>query len=123
MSKPELLEKKPVSLTEMKKELETAQKRDGELGFRGNKTLEYVQQFVRLTRKAHDELKTKLGELKVPRLKAEHITKIVDILPSSVAELDVILQGYTITITKENKSKIVNQVKEFLPKKAKEKDE
>lgn len=123
MSKPELLEKNPVSLTEMKKELETAQKRDGELGFRGNKTLEYVQQFVKLSKKANDELQTKLDELGVPRLKPEHIVKIVDILPSSVAELDVILQGYTITITKENKTKIVNAVNEFLPKKAKEKEE
>lgn len=117
MSKPELLEKSPVTITEMKKELEHAQKRDGELGFRGNKTLEYVQQFVKLSKKAHDELKTKIEELNVPRLKPVHITKIVDILPSIVAELDVILQGYTLTITKDNKSKIVAVVKEFLPKK------
>lgn len=116
MSKPEILDKKPLTIMELKSELEKAQKRDEELGFRAGKALDYANTFVSLSKKAHDELKKKLEDLNIPRLKEDQQAKIVDMLPKSVAELDVILQGYTITVNKENKQKIINVVKEFLKK-------
>ncbi|MCF7867038.1 hypothetical protein K9L67_05955 [Candidatus Woesearchaeota archaeon] len=114
MSKADLLEKNPMTIMEVKKELEAAQKRDGELSFRGNKTLEYVNLFSKLAITKHNDLKKQLDDLNIPRLKPDHIVKIIDFLPKSVAELDVLLQGYTLTITKENKTKIISAVKEFL---------
>ena len=103
-----------MTLMEVKKELEKAQKRDGELGFRGNKTLEYANKFVKIGVTKHAELKKKLEDLDIPRMKPEHMIKIIDFLPKSVPELDVLLQGYTLTITKDNKAKIISVVKEFL---------
>ena len=117
MSKPELLEKTPISLNELKQELESIQKRDKELGFRAGKTLEYANAFTTLSKTAHNDLKKKLEALEIPRFKEEHIAKVLDMLPKSVAELDVIIQGYTLTVSKENKTKVIETVKEFLPKK------
>ncbi|MCF7871787.1 hypothetical protein K9L97_02025 [Candidatus Woesearchaeota archaeon] len=117
MSKAQIIEKTPITILETKKELETAHKRDGELNYRGNKTLEYTNQFSTLSKKKHDELKKNLENLNIPRFKPEHIIKVLDFLPKSVPELDVLLQGYTLTVTKENKSKIIDAVKEFLNEK------
>lgn len=120
MSRPELIEKIPISLTELKQELEIIQKRDEELSYRSGKSLEYVNAFVTLSKTAHKDLKKKIEQLKIPRFKEDHVCKVIDMLPQSVAELDVILQGYTLTVSKENKAKIIGVVKDFLPKKTKE---
>jgi len=108
MSKVEILEKIPVSLSELKSELNTIEKRDGELGFRAGKTKEYVNAFANLSKTAFSDLKKQLEALQVPRLKEDHIVKILDVMPKSVDELNVILQGYTLTVSKENVKSIVD---------------
>ncbi len=111
MVESNLIDKKSLSLTELKEELKKIQKRDGELGFRSGKTQEYVNSLKVLSKKDYDEYMTKLTDLNIPRLKDEHIVKILDFLPKSEAELEVLLQGYPITISKENYKKIVDVVK------------
>ncbi len=113
----ETVSNQPMTMAETRKALEDMKKRDGELNFRANKTYDYLLQFALLDRKHAEELYKKIDALNVPRLKPEHIVKIVDLLPSSVDDLNVILQGYTITINNENKKKIVAAVSDFLPKK------
>ena len=112
MSKPEIVGKEPMSLAELKAELGNIQKRDGEPSFRAGKTIDYINHFKPLSRTASKELSKKITDLDIPRLKEEHVVKIVDLLPTNVEELKVILQGYAITVTKENMSKIVDIVKE-----------
>lgn len=112
MSKPEVIEKVPVSLAELKSELQSIQKRDTELGFRAGKTLEYVNSVAVLSKTAFAKLKAEIEALKVPRLKDEHIVKILDLMPKSVNELNIILQGYVLTVTKENMGKIVKVIKD-----------
>ena len=51
----------------------------------------------------------------MPRLKAEHIVKILDILPTTEDHLKLILQGYILTISQANMKKIVDLVKEYAP--------
>jgi DNA-directed RNA polymerase subunit F len=46
-------------------------------------------------------------------LKEDHIVKIIDLMPVNVADLDVLLQGYPITISKENQAKIVDTIGPF----------
>lgn len=108
-----VVDKEALSLAELKEELLNIQKRDEELGFRSGKTLEYVNSFSTLSKEKFDELKAKLVELDIPRLKDDHMVKIADLLPVSVADLDVILQGYPITISKENQARIVEVVADF----------
>lgn len=110
MSKPEVVEKVPVSLSEMKVELQAIQKRDSELGFRAGKTMEYVNSVATISKSAYLKLKSELEGLKIPRLKDEHVVKIIDLMPTHVNELSVILSGYTLTVSKENMAKIVKVI-------------
>ena len=113
MVKPEIISEKPITLTELKQEIDKIKKRDKELNFRVGKTEEYLSHFITLSKAKEDELIKKLEKLNVPRLKEIHITKIVDILPKTVDELKIILQGYIITVNNDNLKKIVDVVKDF----------
>jgi len=111
--KPEIVEKIPTNIVEMKTELAKIRKRDGELTFRGTKTEEYLNDFAKLSKKSADELISKLKGLGIARLKDEYIHKIIDTQPGSEDELKVILQGYTLSVSAEDVKKIVKVVKEF----------
>ena len=111
-----ILSSEPVSMVELKDMLGRIKIRDGELNFRSNKTMEYLEQFVGIQPKEAAELKNKLVKLDIPRLKEEHADKIVDLLPQSIDSLKVILQGYTMTVNQENMKKIVDLVREFTAK-------
>ena len=110
MAKPVILNEEPITMANLKEELKSIKERDKELNFRANK-------FVELDAKKADELKKKLEGLKISRLKPEMITKIIDLLPKTVDKLKVILQGYVITIGKEDSKKIVKVVNDFAPAK------
>lgn len=106
MSKIEIISETPVSMSELKDNLEAIRNRDGELGFRSGKTQEFLQS-VQLSGKSK-ELVKKIEELNIPRLKHEQVIKIVDLMPKSVDELKIIIQGYTLTISNENLTKIAS---------------
>lgn len=108
MSKPEILEKTPLSMVQLKSELNAVSKRDKEPGFRTVKTLEYINSFSTISQTEFNSVKKKIEELQIPRLKEEHIIKIIDVMPKNVNDLGVILQGYTITVSKENMKNIVD---------------
>jgi DNA-directed RNA polymerase subunit F len=110
MSNPEIVDETPMSMFEMKEELAKIKKRDKELNFRANKVEEYLNQFVTIKQKEFKEMVDKINKLNVPRLKEQHIFKIMDIMPQTVDELKTILQGYTITVNNDNLKKIVNIV-------------
>ena len=108
-----IIAENPISMYELKAELEKIKKRDKELNFRAVKTEEYLNQ-VASFKKASD-LYEKLAKLNIPRLKESHIKKIVDIMPKTVNDLKAVLQGYTISINNENMKKMIdaiNQIKE-----------
>ena len=115
MSDIKVLAEKPLCMAEVKEELENIRKRDKELNFRANKTEEYINQFSSL--KNAIELSEKLTKLNIPRLKEQHIKKIVDVMPLTVGDLKVVLQGYTVSINAENSKKIVDQINKFLEEK------
>ncbi|MBN1274945.1 hypothetical protein JXA12_01510 [Candidatus Woesearchaeota archaeon] len=115
MTKPDILEKTPFSIVALKSTLNKLKKRDEELGFRAGKTEEYVNQAAQLTQKQANDLQKKIQELDIPRLKEEQVIKILDTVPRSLAELKVILQGYTLTVSNENMGKIVAAINEVVP--------
>ncbi len=110
MSQPELVKETPMSLAEVNLEVAKIKKRDKELSFRTQRTDEYLQHFA--VKDAHKLVET-LKKLEIPRLKEEHIAKIVDLLPKTVDDLKGVLQGYTVTVTKDNLKKIVDEVVKF----------
>lgn len=111
---PEILEKTAMSIPEVKKELKAIQKRDEELNFRSQRTLDYANEFSKLKDKETKELIKKLEELEIPRLKDIHIKKIVDLMPVNDKQLKVIFSSYTITVNSDNIKKIMGVVQEYL---------
>ncbi|MFH1916910.1 MAG: hypothetical protein ABIJ21_06640 [Nanoarchaeota archaeon] len=117
MTGPEVIERVPMNLVQVKEELTKIRKRDGDLDIRGTKTEEYSQNFAALSKKDAEDLYAKLEKLNVPRMKDIHIHKLIDMLPGTVPELKVVMQGYSITITAENMKKIVDTIESFKNKK------
>ncbi len=115
--KPEILEKKPITIAEVKDNLKKIQKRDEELNFRGGKTIDHVNEVPTISLSKTKELHKKIETLEIPRLKDIHIVKIIDTMPESHEHLKVILSGYNATITKENMQKIIDVVDEYRPMK------
>ncbi len=110
----EILEEKPITMAELKEELNKIKKKNKELNFRAGKTQEYLSQFSKYDYNKIKGLIDKIEKLKIPRLKEEHIVKIVDILPTTLDDLKALLQGYTVTIKAENMKKVVEVVKRFV---------
>ena len=81
--------------------------KNSELNFRANKTFDYVKEFELKPVKEIEEIKDKITELNVPRLKPAIIYKILDLMPKTVEELKVVLLNSTITVTNENLKKII----------------
>ncbi len=115
MSDMQIISESPINTYQLKKELEKIKKRDNELNFRANKTEECLNQIAEL--KDATELFDKLMKLNIPRLREQHIHKLIDVLPTTVNELKVVLQSYTLTVNNESMKKIVDTINEFLEKK------
>jgi len=114
-----ILSEKSISMTELRKSLEKIEEKDKELNFRANKTKDYLHNFILLDEKVEKELKKKIESLKIPRLKQEHIIKILDVVPKNLEELKNVLQQFTITVSNDNLKKIVSAIKDIVPEKAK----
>jgi DNA-directed RNA polymerase subunit F len=113
MVKPEIIKETPITMAELKDEIDKIKKKSEKLNFRAEKTEEYLGQFTILDSKKSAELKEKLEKMGIPRLKEEHITKIVDLLPVSPEEIKSVLHAYTVTITNDNLKKIAECIKDF----------
>jgi DNA-directed RNA polymerase subunit F len=110
MTRPEVLSEEPMTMSELKGEVERIKERDGELGFRGNKAEDYLNTFVKLSFKDTTKLIEDIKGLKIPRLGEDIVLKVVDILPKNVEEMKIVLQAYHVTVTKENMQKICDAV-------------
>jgi len=115
MADAQIISENPMNMYQLKKELERIKKRDNELNFRAARTEEYLNQIA--VHKNADELFDRIMRLNIPRLKEQHIHKIIDVTPTTVNELKVVLQGYTLTVNNESMKKIVDTINEFLEKK------
>ncbi len=104
MTQVEILNEEPLTLAETKVVLEKVKERDGEFSFRSGRTYEYLTSFEVMSEQRAQEIRKKIEELNIPRLKPAQIAKIVDLNPETLEELKVILQG--VTITSENLKKI-----------------
>ena len=111
-----VLNEAPIGMSELKAELAHIKERDGELNFRGQKTAEYLSYFIEYDSKVIAKLGETITKLEIPRLKPEHLVKLLDLLPRSADEVKMVLQGYNLTITKENLGKIAEAITELLNK-------
>ena len=56
------------------------------------------------------EIIEKLKALNVPRVREQHIYKLVDVMPTTAADIKTALQGYAVTITNDNLQKMAEVV-------------
>ncbi|MFT4344015.1 MAG: hypothetical protein ACMXYE_04695 [Candidatus Woesearchaeota archaeon] len=110
MTSIKVISEKPIAMAEVKENLASIQKKGGELNFRANKTFDYLQEFGGPSVAKVRDLIAKIEGLNIPRLKEEHIIKIVDTLPKYPEEVKALLSGYTLTITNDNAKKIADVV-------------
>lgn len=105
--RPEIIKETPVMISEANADLARVKKRDGELSFRAAKTEEYLQQFSVHDEKKAKEIFKKIQALDIPRLKESHICKIIDVNPTNLNDLKLILQGQMITVKDDNLKKVL----------------
>ncbi len=116
MPSTKIISETPVPIAQLREDLAAIKARDKELSFRSAKTEEYLNQFVTLSAKETGELKEKLEKLEIPRIKPEHIVKLLDLLPLTAEEVKVALSGYAVTISIENCKRLADLIKEHLPR-------
>lgn len=104
----EIISETPISASQLKEELAKIKQRDKELNFRAVKTEEHLEHIS--PSKNTDALFDKINKLNISRLKEQHICKIIDIMPATIKDLKVVMQGYTISLNNENMKKIVDAV-------------
>ena len=103
-----------INASELHAELKRIKARDTELGFRAQKTLDYLESGDFLPEEKAKELYENLQKLDVPRLRDVHFHKLIDCLPTSAKDVKVVLQGYQVTVSQESCKKIADTIAEFL---------
>ena len=114
---PKTISQIPITLAELKEEVEKIKQRDKEPSIRITRVEDYLNAFVEITPKQGKELRIAISKLEINRLKEEHISKIVDLLPRTANELKLIMQGSVVSLTNDAVNKIVEAINEFLAKK------
>jgi len=110
----EIISQTPINTADLHAEMNRIKKRDETLGFRAQKTLDYLESLGTLDAKKSKEMYEKLEALGVPRLRDIHFHKVIDTMPTTHKDVKVCLQGYNVTVTQENCKKIADTVCDFL---------
>ena len=109
-----ILSQEPINSALLHAEMKRIKKRDTDLGFRAQKTIDYLESLGTLDEKKAKELMEKLMGLGVPRLRDLHFHKIIDAMPTDGKDVKIVLQGYNVTVSQENCKKIADTVTDYL---------
>ncbi len=104
----------PMNACELHAEMKRIKERDKELGFRAQKTVDYLESLNVLDVKKAKDLMEKLLKLEIPRLRDMHFHKIIDTMPTTTKDVKIALQGYNLTVSQENCKKIGDTVAEYV---------
>lgn len=111
---PKLISSRPLSLAEIKNEIEKIKTKEKKLSLRAEKVLEYINEVSPPNLEKSQKLAKELEALDIPRLKEAQIKKIVDFLPKNPDELRAVLQSWSMLLPPEAMDKILSKVAEFL---------
>ncbi len=106
----EIVEERFVSWSDAKKILEKKAK-EKELGYEQKNALEHLRKFSKLTQKAVADMGAELD--KIERLKEKHKAAIIDMLPQDDDELKMLFANEIVTVSDDDKKKIISIVKKF----------
>jgi DNA-directed RNA polymerase subunit F len=105
----------PLSISDVRHTLAAIKEKEGELNYRAGKTYEYLEQFAKLDAKEAKKLADELTKLEIPRVKEQHIIKLIDVLPTTAKDVKTVLQGYAVTVTNDNLQKIADVIVKYAP--------
>ena len=106
----EIINEKPVSIVEVKKILE-AKAKEKKLGYEQNNVLEHLKKFCMLSRKNAEQMAENLS--RIEKLKGKHIMTIVNNLPQDLDDLRLLFANERISVSQDEKAKILGIVKKF----------
>ncbi|MEM5812427.1 MAG: RNA polymerase Rpb4 family protein [Candidatus Aenigmatarchaeota archaeon] len=107
-----VLNEKFVSWVEVKKILEKKEK-EKELGYEQKNALDHLRKFSKISEKAANEMHDEL--VKIEKLKERHIVSIMNHLPQDLEELRVLFANEVVSLSEDDKKKIISIVKQFAP--------
>lgn len=99
-----------VTLVEAKKILEKKAK-EKELGYEQKNALEHLRKFSKLSEKTVNEMMEELK--KIEKLRERHMVSIANMLPADTDELRLLFTNEIVTLSDEDKKKIISIVKKF----------
>jgi DNA-directed RNA polymerase subunit F len=108
MADIDVIEQKPVTMAELKAVLDSVKKDKGELNFRAEKVHNYLNHFV--DKVNVEELKKKLDDLEITKLRDRHIIKIIDMMPNDLDSLKVIFAGETVSLKQDEMQKVLDAI-------------
>ena len=109
-----ILSQTGINTAELHAEMKRIKEREKEIGFRAQKTIDYLESMGTFDAKKAKELMDKLLKLEIPRLRDVHFHKIIDLKPVTLKDVKIVLQGYNLTVSQENCKKIADAVAEFV---------
>ncbi|MBI2565183.1 hypothetical protein HYV79_04330 [Candidatus Woesearchaeota archaeon] len=102
------------NIVEVKELLEKLKQHQGELNFRAQKTLDYVQSVASINVKQAGELKSDLENLKISRLKEANVQTLVSLTPKTVEDVKAVAQSFSVNLSQDAMKKIVDAVKQHV---------
>lgn len=94
----------PLSMPEILEYLDKKEEKEMEL-------IGFVKKFTDLNAKEAKEMKKKIQDLDLMKIREEHVVKIIDTMPKNLEDLNKILSGTS--LDEEETKKILEIVKEF----------
>ena len=98
-----IISKEPLSMSEALGYIKSEEAEETEI-------IGFIKKFIKL-KKGANELKKKLQELDLIKVKGEHIAKIIDLMPETAEELNKIFVD--VSLNEDEVQKITNIIKEF----------
>jgi len=111
MSDMKIIVEESISSVELLEQLKAIKKKNKELNAKGEKTMEFLNAIEVPTKKEAEELKKKIIELNIPRLKERHINKVIEVMPTDMDSLKMLFSGENLTIKQEDLNKILSLLK------------
>ena len=100
-----IISNKPLSMAESLKYVQHEEE-DSKTGVKG-----FIKKFVKISTKDAEEMRKKLEELDILKMKDEHIAKIIDLLPEDSEDLNKIFSD--ISLDEDESNKILEIIKQY----------
>ena len=101
-----IITRKPLSMAEVLKYVKKEESEETE----GTDIIGFIKKFAKIKKERAEAIQKKISELELIKLKDEHITKIIDLMPESADELNKIFVD--VNLDDEEVQKILNTIKE-----------